>query len=67
VSTAAPVPVTRDLEGEDAVAALREVGIWSLLRDSYLRFRFADGFSHSRALEFQLVLTILPAWPSCPR
>jgi YihY family inner membrane protein len=61
VSTAAPVPVTRDLEGDDAVETLRSVGIAELLRDSFIRFRFADGFSHSRALAFQLVLTILPA------
>jgi YihY family inner membrane protein len=61
VSTAAPVPVTRDLEGDDAVETLRSVGIGELLRDSFIRFRFADGFSHSRALAFQLVLTILPA------
>jgi YihY family inner membrane protein len=61
VSTAAPVPVTRDLEGDDAVETLRSLGIGGLLRDSFIRFRFADGFSHSRALAFQLVLTILPA------
>jgi len=60
MSTAAPVPETRELEGDDAVETLRETGIWSLLRDSFMRFRFADGFSHSRALAFQLVLTFFP-------
>ena len=61
MSTAAPVPDTHDLEGDDAVEALRNVGIWHLLRDSFDRFRAADGFSHSRALAFQLTLTVLPA------
>jgi len=61
VSTAAPVPVTYELEGDDAVETLREVGLRHLLRDAFIRFRYADGFSHSRALAFQLVLTLLPA------
>ena len=26
-----------------------------------MRFRFADGFSHSRALAFQFILTLLPS------
>ena len=61
MSTAAPVPVTYELEGDDAVETLREVGLRHLLRDAFIRFRYADGFSHSRALAFQLVLTLLPA------
>lgn len=60
MSTAAPVPETHELEGDDAVETLRETGIRELLRDSFVRFRFADGFSHSRALAFQLVLTFFP-------
>jgi YihY family inner membrane protein len=61
MSTAASVPVTRDLEGDDAVETLQMVGVRSLLRDSLMRFRFADGFSHSRALAFQFALTLVPA------
>lgn len=61
MSTAATVPVTHDLEGDDAAETLRTVGLRHLLRDSFKRFRFADGFSHSRALAFQFVLTLLPA------
>ena len=61
MSTAAPVPETRGLEGDDAVATLRSVGVVQLVRDSFVRFRRADAFSHSRALAFQLVLTLLPA------
>ena len=55
------MPETRGLEGDDAVAALKDVGVVQLVRDSFVRFRRADAFSHSRALAFQLVLTLLPA------
>lgn len=61
MSTAAAVPETHGLEGDDAVATLRDTGIPHLIRDSFVRFRRADAFSHSRALAFQLVLTLLPA------
>lgn len=61
MSTAATVPVTHELEGDDAAETLRTVGLRHLLRDSFKRFRYADGFSHSRALAFQFVLTMLPA------
>lgn len=61
MSTAATVPITHDLEGDDAARTLRDTGLRHLLRDSFKRFRFADGFSHSRALAFQFVLTLLPA------
>lgn len=65
MSTAAKVPQTRDMEGEelsadDAWATLRRGGIRTLLRDAFLRFRYADGFSHSRALAFQICLAVLP-------
>jgi YihY family inner membrane protein len=61
VSTAAKVPETYELEGDDAVETLRETGIGELIRNGFVRFRFADGFSHSRALAFQLMLTAIPA------
>lgn len=61
MSTAAPVPQTHDLEGDDAFETMLEVGPRRLLRDSIARLRFADGFSHSRALAFQFALTLLPA------
>ena len=63
MSTAAPVPATatsEDLEGDEAIETIREVGLRELLHASFLRFRYADGFSHSRALAFQFVLTLLP-------
>jgi YihY family inner membrane protein len=61
VSTAASVPTTYELEGDEALETLREVGRVRLLRDSFVRFRYADGFSHARALAFQFMLTLVPA------
>jgi YihY family inner membrane protein len=45
----------------DAVwrALLRYRG-WHLIRDSYLRFRYGDGFSHARAFGLQLCLAVVP-------
>ncbi|MEU3839311.1 YihY/virulence factor BrkB family protein [Streptomyces sp. NPDC028635] len=65
MGTATKVPVTRDmsgdeLSGDEAWAALRRYGGWSLLRDAFVRFRYADGFSHSRALALQTVLAVVP-------
>ena len=62
MSTAASVPETRgELEGDDALETARRLGLRALLRDSFTRFRYADGFSHSRALAFQFTLTLIPA------
>jgi len=62
VSTATPVPQTQgELEGDEALETLRRVGTRRLTVDSITRFRAADGFSHSRALAFQVTLTLLPA------
>ncbi|HEX2372982.1 MAG TPA: YihY/virulence factor BrkB family protein [Actinomycetota bacterium] len=60
MSTATSVPETYELEGDDALQTLRSTGWAQLLKDSFLRFRAADGFSHSRALAFQVMLTLLP-------
>ena len=60
MSTATSVPETHELEGDDALSNLRSTGWGRLLKDSFLRFRAADGFSHSRALAFQVMLTLLP-------
>jgi len=61
VSTATAVPQTFELEGDDALATLRDTGVRHLMRDAAARFRAADGFSHARALAFQITLTALPA------
>jgi len=62
VTTATAVPYTRDeLEGDEAFETLRDTGRRRLVIDAIDRFRAADAFSHSRALAFQLTLTLLPA------
>jgi YihY family inner membrane protein len=60
MSTATSVPETYHLEGDDALATLRNAGWGQLLKDSFLRFRAADGFSHARALAYQVMLALLP-------
>ncbi|MCY0943222.1 YihY/virulence factor BrkB family protein [Streptomyces antarcticus] len=65
MGTARRVPQRHDVEGEElsgdeAWTALRRYGSWSLARDSFVRFRYADGFSHARALALQTVLSIVP-------
>ena len=62
MTTAAAVPRTHgELEGDEAIETLRRTGRRRLVLDSITRFRAADGFSHSRALAFQITLTLLPA------
>jgi len=61
MSTATRVPETYQLEGDDALETLRRTGWGRLAKDSFQRFRTADGFSHSRALAFQITFTLLPA------
>lgn len=48
------------LSADDAFLALRHYGRWPLLHDAFIRFRYGDGFSHSRAFAFQLCLAIVP-------
>jgi len=61
MSTATSVPETYELEGDDALETLRRTGTMPLVKNAFRRFRAADGFSHSRALAFQVTLTLLPA------
>ena len=65
MSSTEPVPETRMMPGDqlsadDALHALYHYGRWPLLRDAFVRFRYGDGFSHSRALALQLCLAIVP-------
>jgi YihY family inner membrane protein len=64
VSSATHVPETvglgEELDMTDAREALRSCGTWKLVSDSYVRFRFGDGFTSARALAFQLCLAIVP-------
>ena len=62
MTTATSVPRTHgELEGDEALETLLRAGHRRLVVDSITRFRAADGFSHSRALAFQITLTVLPA------
>ena len=65
MSIATAVPVTRTMDGEelsadDAWTTLRNHGRRTLFGDSFVRFRYADGFSHARALGLQICLAFLP-------
>ncbi|WP_298803864.1 YihY/virulence factor BrkB family protein [uncultured Pseudokineococcus sp.] len=63
MSSATHVPETsrheEELEADDAWHTLRRCGP-SLAVESFRRFRYADGFSHSRALGLQICLAALP-------
>ncbi|GII13153.1 hypothetical protein Ppa06_69510 [Planomonospora parontospora subsp. parontospora] len=65
MSSSGPVPETTLLRGGRRTAAqpwsaLRRYGLWPLLRDSYVRFRYSDGFSHARSLALLLCLAAVP-------
>jgi YihY family inner membrane protein len=49
-----------ELSADDAWHTLRRQGGWHLLRDAFIRFRYGDGFSHSRAFALQLCLAVVP-------
>jgi YihY family inner membrane protein len=65
VTTARTVPVTTEMDGDeldaaDAWAMVRRVGVMRLLIDSFVRFRYGDGFTNSRALALQTSLAVVP-------
>jgi YihY family inner membrane protein len=64
VSTAAPVPETALMPGEDFTVdrarRLLRSGVWQLLKSAFLRFRYGDGFSHARAIALQVCLSLIP-------
>ncbi|WP_121395857.1 YihY/virulence factor BrkB family protein [Micromonospora sp. M71_S20] len=65
MSSTRMVPETRlmsdeELNADDAWHTLRRQGGWHLLRDAFIRFRYGDGFSHSRAFALQLCLAVVP-------
>ena len=61
MSTAAPVPETWELTGDDAREALRTTGRRSLLSGAFQRMRLADGFSHARSTAFLVTLLVVQA------
>jgi uncharacterized BrkB/YihY/UPF0761 family membrane protein len=65
MSTAMRVPETTTISGDelsadDAVTTLRRYGRWNLVKNSFIRFRYADGFTNARALALQLCLSFIP-------
>lgn len=59
MSTAAVVPETRQLSGDDARQTLRSIGWGQLAKDSFRRLRVADGFSHARSLAYLTSLVVI--------
>lgn len=53
------VPDRGELTARDAWRAVRDAR-WSFWREAFARFRYGDGFSHSRALALQLCLSFIP-------
>lgn len=65
MSSVTRVPQTRtmdekDLSADDARTTLSHYGRLTLVKDAFVRFRYGDGFSSSRALALQLVLALVP-------
>jgi YihY family inner membrane protein len=65
VTTASTVPVTTEMSGEeldaeDAWHLVRRHGIGRIVVDSFVRFRYGDGFTNSRALALQACLAVVP-------
>lgn len=65
MTTARTVPVTTELDGdeldaEDAWHVARRFGLRHLLVTSFVRFRYGDGFTNSRALALQCCLAVVP-------
>lgn len=54
------VPVTDRTDAIGVREAVSGRTPWELAKDSFLRYRFADGFSFARAMAFQVVLALFP-------
>lgn len=65
MTTARTVPVTTEMDGEeldaeDAWRLARHHGLKRVAVDSFVRFRYGDGFTNSRALALQTSLAVVP-------
>lgn len=65
MTTARTVPVTTEMDGEeldaeDAFHLVRRLGVRRVLVDSFVRFRYGDGFTNSRGLALQASLAVVP-------
>src|SRR6476660_149381 len=65
MTTARLVPVTTEMDGdeldaEDAWHLVRRHGLRGVVVGAFVRFRYGDGFSSSRALALQGALAVVP-------
>lgn len=65
MTTARTVPVTTEMDGDeldalDAWHLARQHGLKTIAVESFVRFRYGDGFTHSRALALQACLAVVP-------
>ncbi|GAA1906377.1 hypothetical protein GCM10009737_03920 [Nocardioides lentus] len=65
MTTARLVPVTTEMDGEeldaeDAWHLARRHGLKKIVVESFVRFRYGDGFTNSRALALQAALAVVP-------
>jgi YihY family inner membrane protein len=65
MTTARTVPVTTEMDGEeldaeDAWNLVRHHGVRHVLVEAFVRFRYGDGFTNSRALALQTCLAVVP-------
>ena len=59
MSTAAAVPETWELSGDDAWETLTTSGRLRLAADAFRRFRAADGTSHARSMAFLSIMIVI--------
>ncbi len=65
MTTARTVPVTTEMDGDeldalDAWHLARHHGLGKIAVESFVRFRYGDGFTSSRALALQACLAVVP-------
>lgn len=65
MTTARTVPVTTEMDGaeldaEDAWHLARRFGLRRIVMGAFVRFRYGDGFTNSRALALQACLAVVP-------
>ncbi len=65
MTTARTVPVTTEMDGDeldamDAWHLARHHGLRRVVVESFVRFRYGDGFTNSRALALQACLAVVP-------
>ncbi|GAA2142630.1 hypothetical protein GCM10009844_14000 [Nocardioides koreensis] len=65
MTTARTVPVTTEMDGdeldaEDAWRLVRRFGLRRIAVGAFVRFRYGDGFTNSRALALQACLAVVP-------